>query len=369
MADALNIPEDRDALTADWLRRALSVGAGSFVPPIHDVAYEEIGAGVGMVGSIVRCYLTYRSGEGFAPSSVIAKQPSSDGNTRRTARQLRLYEREWDFYRVLAPVAPVRSPSLMYGDFDPCTHNFVLILEDLGHMRTADQVDGASERQAMAAIRAAGRLHGQFWDRVDQPPVAAVHSPPAPEHHAMTQSVYRRSLPKAFDLFSDQFSAPMRRLAESYGSCLAEHAAAMTNRAQTLIHGDFRLDNMFFDDGDDPGVALVDWQVSGVGSGLYDIAYFLSSSVTTEVRRSIERDALEMYREVVNSNRPGSLTADGCWRSYRQAMLACFRVPIIAGGQLDLTNERSRRLAEVFLQRTLTAMDDLDAGECLTSEA
>ena len=122
---------------------------------------------------------------------------------------------------------------------------------------------------------------------------------------------------------------------------------------------------MLFDRGDHGSVALVDWQVSGIGSGWYDIAYFLSSSVTTEVRRAIERDAIETYCHVVNSVKPGALTHDESWRSYRRAMLACFRVPIIAGAQLDLSNERSQRLSEVFLQRTLTAIDDLDAGEFL----
>ncbi len=369
MPQILDIPESEDGITADWLRRALRSGTGKFVPPIDGVAHEEIGAGVGMVGRILRCRLTYGGGEGFAPSSVIVKLPSSDENTRRTALQLRLYQRECEFYRVLAPDVPVRSPSLMYEGFDPDQHDFVLILEDLEHMETADQVNGASETQAMAAIRAAGRLHGQFWDRVDVPPVATVHNPRTLEQHAVLQSVYQLSLPRALDLFGDQFSQPMRRLAKSYGSCLAEHSAAMDRGAQTLIHGDFRLDNMFFDKSDNPGVALVDWQVNGIGSGLYDIAYFLSSSVGTDVRRRIERDAIEIYRDVVNSVRPGSLTGDGCWRSYREAMLTCFRVPIIAGAQLDLTNERSRRLGEVGLQRTLTAMDDLDVGEFLPSGA
>lgn len=318
-----------------------------------------------MVGALLRCRITYDAPSVDAPESVIIKLPSADDNTRGTARQLGLYQREFEFYRFLAPAVPLRSPSLLYGDFDDRTHNFVLILEDLGGMESADQVKGANEQQAKAAIRAAARLHGQFWGRAHQPPVSDVYAPSTPERHAMVQSVYQASLSRALDIFSDQFSAPMRRLAEAYGSHLAEHSAMIARGPQTLIHGDYRLDNMFFDSASDFQVALVDWQVSGVSSGLYDVAYFLSSSVSTDVRRTIERSAIRQYHELVAGMTTGDLTFEDCWRGYRENLLGCFRVPIIAGAQLDFNNDRGRQLAQVFLQRTLAAINDLDAGKFL----
>ena len=50
-------------------------------------------------------------------------------------------------------------------------------------------------------------------------------------------------------------------------------------------------------------------------------------------------------------------------------MLGCFQTLIIAGGQLDLTAERSRQLADAFVTRTLTAIDDLDAADFLPGGA
>ena len=369
LADSLNIPGNQQDITAEWVQRALALGTGSDVPKIRGVAIEEIGAGIGMVGRILRCHLTYEGEPLAALRTIVIKLPSVDDNTRQTARQLRLYQREFDFYRALASHVPIQAPRLLYGDFYAGDHNFVLVLEDLGHMATVDQVDGASEQQAMVAIRAAARMHGRYWGQVDLPPVSTVYVPTTPERHSMVQAVYQLSLPRVFELFGDHFSAAMRRLAESYGSHLAEHSAVVARRPQTLIHGDFRLDNMFFDPDEHGDVAVVDWQVSGVGSALYDVAYFLSSSVATDIRRAIERDAIETYHDVVNSVLTGGPTLDECWRSYREAMLTCFRTPIIAGGQLDFSNDRGRRLAEVFLERTLTAIDDLDAGEFLPAES
>ena len=359
------IPENEEAITADWLHRALSVRGDPGIPPITSVEVDEIGTGIGMVGRILRCHLTYRDAGERAPGTIIIKLPSTDDNTRLTARQLQLYQREWDFYRTLAGSVPVRTPAMLYGDFDPVTHNFVLLLEDLGCLATIDQVEGARAEQALAAVLAAARLHGEFWDRVDRPPVSTVHFPMTPERYALVQALYQASLPRFFDLFEDQLTESMRRLAGSYGSHLAEHAAVLGGEPQTLIHGDFRLDNMFLDPSDTWSVALVDWQLSTVGSGLYDVAYFLSSSVTTEVRREIESAAIENYHRVIAERTGGAFTLDQCWRAYRHNMLTCFRVPVIAGAQLDFNNTRGKRLAETILQRTLAAIDDLGVGEFL----
>ena len=56
---------------------------------------------------------------------------------------------------------------------------------------------------------------------------------------------------------------------------------------------------MFFDAGAGSEAAVVDWQVSGVGNGLYDVAYFMAGSVPTEIRRKIERDLLAEYADIV----------------------------------------------------------------------
>lgn len=365
MVQELYIPENEDTINGDWLQQALAAGGYSDVPAITGVSFEEIGVGVGMVGRLLRCHVAYQSEADFAPLTIVIKLPSADDNTRRTAHQLQLYQREFDFYRTLATSVPIRTPALLYGDFDALTHDFVLLLEDMGHMDTVDQVGGATEDRAMVAIRAAAQMHARYWDRIDQPPVSTVHSPPGPERHAMVQAVYQASLPRVFHLFEDQFTVPMRQLAESYGSHLVDTAVAIAAEPQTLIHGDFRLDNMFFGTADDAGVVLVDWQLSTVGSGLYDVAYFLSSCVSTQVRREIESAAIESYHHIIDSQTGGNFTHEQCWQSYRQNVLTCFRVPVIAGAQLDLNSDRGRRLADTILQRTLAAMDDLEVNEFL----
>ena len=362
---SLAIPGTEGELTADWLARALADGGTGDLPDIQNAVVEEIGSGVGLVGRILRCHLTYAAAGG--PETVIVKLPSTHPETFRMAVGLGLYRREYAFYGQIAPHIPLRSPALLYGDFDDGSHRFVLVLEDLRGMATADQLEGASAEQAKTAIRAIARLHGFYWDKVDQPPVAGFQTASEQERRQMTQAAYQANLEPALERFGALFPDRTRQLAEDYATRLADHMEAVAAGPQTFAHGDFRLDNMFFagDGGQGEDFAAVDWQVCGIASGLQDVAYFLSSSVATEVRRQIEREALAEYHDVILSMGVENFSLAECWRSYRQNMLGCLRTPIIAGGQLDFTGDRSRQLAEVFLSRTLTAIDDLDAREFL----
>ena len=87
------MPEGRSEITVDWMERALRAGGATDIPAIEEIAVEDIGAGIGLLGEILRCRLTYREDGGEAPASVIVKLPSSEPKTLRTCKRLKLYKR------------------------------------------------------------------------------------------------------------------------------------------------------------------------------------------------------------------------------------------------------------------------------------
>lgn len=369
------IPRDAGEIRAQWMQQALTAGGASDLPPIREIVLEEIGGSVGFLGAILRCHLSYdeptaTAGQNrAAPETVIVKLPSPQAKNRRLSRCLELHKREYGFYSRAAPVAPVRSPALLYGDYEARSNRFVLVLEDLGSMETVSHFDGASAEQTRRAIRAIARLHGTFWNRTDRPPLDGYYDFFAAKRRALVQLVYLANLAPTLKRFGSFFSEDMRRLAESYGSRIADQIADAAAGPKTLVHGDFRLDNLFFagDGGDD--VAMIDWQVSGLSSPLYDVAYFLGGSVTTEVRRQIEREVLEEYTGIIGEMGVEGFTFDECWRLYRENTLARLLVMVFACGGLDLSDERGRQMIEVGLERSLAAIEDLDAGACLPARS
>ena len=102
---------------------------------------------------------------------------------------------------------------------------------------------------------------------------------------------------------------------------------------QTLTHGDFRLENMFFGGAGTDDFTVIDWQTSGlIGNGVYDVAYFMVSSVPTEVRRRIEREALQEYHGILCSMGARDLAFEDCWHRYRRNILGMLVPGVCAGG-------------------------------------
>ena len=266
----------------------------------------------------------------------------------------------------------MRSPRLFYGAWEDRSQRFVLVLEDLAGMRSGDHFAGATPDQARRAVRALARLHGRYWNDVGQPRLSGAFDTSSPRMRPLVQILYLAFLVPTLKHFGHCFSAEMRRVAEAYGPRVAAHVGGIAASApRTFIHGDYRLDNLFFGaEADD--VALIDWQVSGLACGLYDVAYFLGASVTTEVRREIERDALQEYTDIVvetAGKRAQGFTFDECWRLYRSHMLGRLLISIFVCGGLDVSDEQPRALAESGLRRTLAAIEDLQAADFLPPRA
>ena len=375
MTDRRTIPDSGDAITAGWMQQALAAEGASDIPPIEAVDVEPIGTGLGLLSNILRCRLTYRDSGGQAspaagaavrprgPGTVIVKLPGLEPESRRLSKRFALYKREYDYYRRFAPLVPLRTPRLFYADYAPRSDRFVLVLEDLRAMESADQIAGASAEQAIRAIRAIARLHGHFWNRVDEPDLSGCRRELSPRYRPLIQIVYLANLAPTLRHFGATFSKETRRLVEAYGPRAADHLGVLAGGPMTFCHGDFRLDNMFFGDNDD--FAVIDWQISGIQSCLYDVAYFLATSVSSDVRRRVEREALGQYHEIVLDMGVTDFTFEDCWHLYRHSILGRLVTAVITCGGLRLDDERSYRLADISLRRTLTAIEDLGAGELI----
>ena len=358
------IPRTTQDITAEWIQGAFAGGGTHDIPEISDVTLEDIGTGAGQVAQVLRCHLEYRDPDAAGPKSVIVKRPSPRAMARRVARTLSLYEREYIFYRELSSLIPLRSPALFHGDIESRGERFVLVLEDLRDMKNIEQSVGADAERAKLAIRSVAAMHGQFWGKTESLSVSGHYDLFSRKYSRLLHIIYATNLAPTMVRFGHLFPDPMRRLAESFLERVAGYGRELAESPKTFIHGDYRLDNMFFGAGDDGEFAIIDWQGGGIATGLNDVAYFFSSSVTSEVRRQVEREALEEYHDIVCRLGAREFSFADCWRLYRRCMLGCLILVSILGA-LDVSIERNRRLGEAILTRTLTALEDLDADEFL----
>lgn len=352
-------PRAPGEITVEWLAGALR-DAGAIEPAtaIARVSVQAIGDLGGVNGETYRVRLDYARGDPRhdGPRSLVAKFPADRPGARGAAAFQRWYQREVSFYTTLAATSPIATPRCYAASIDP-SGDYVLLLEDLRPRAQGDQIAGCTIEQARAAIEAAARLHARWWN---VPPPVSDSMPETTiglDRAARVQGALHRVWARTRDLVAlpDAVAGGIPRLVEGYVPLLRRMASAPV----TVVHGDYRLDNLFFEaEGD--GVAVIDWQFVCRCRGAYDIGYFIGLDLDPEARRVHERDLLATYLGALRRHGIRDYAATEAWDDYRRALLLAFAVFLI-GAAGEQPNDRMVRVHQVGLDRLAAAIEETDA--------
>lgn len=312
MADFPTRPSDVDAA---WIEAQLDESGVLEGARIASLEWEAIGTG--QVGDTARFTLRYSGDATNAPRTLAAKFPSGDATSRETATAFSLYRKEVLFYQQVAEHIAMRVPRTYAAMLDDNQCDFVLLFEDLGPCVAGNQLAGCTLAQAQDAMRQAAALHAPT---VESPLLDAEWLRPDPQANVTLRGLY----PQAQTIFRERYArdlpAELMAVCEGLNDNL-DLWFDRVHRRRSLLHGDFRLDNMLFNirDGAEP-IALVDWQTCAVGCSLTDIGYFLGCGIGSALRRPNEGALLDLYCAEM-SRRGVVLTRDDVWDDYRIAAL------------------------------------------------
>jgi hypothetical protein len=342
-------------LTAAYLSDALGAS-------VIEVDVEPVGVGVGLIGQLYRITPTYDAGAS-GPATVIAKLPGATEESRFVAQVLNMYQKECGFYRDLAATSGALPPTSHHIMFEPESHDFVLLLDDVGHHRQADQIDGIDLADAEIAVRALARLNATWWQHPDllaSPYVRPLNESPFPE--AVTMS-YDAAWPVALDVYGSMMSDAIRDFGARYSSIFRWFCDRLCEPPVTLTHGDWRGDNLFFTG--DPSVPLiaVDWQLISVAKGVKDFTYFVTQSLRAEDRAAHEEGLLRIWIDELHADGVSGYEFDQAWADYRLSVAWAFVYPVIATSTLDASDARGAALTRSMMERSIAAIEHLSALE------
>jgi aminoglycoside phosphotransferase (APT) family kinase protein len=145
----------------------------------------------------------------------------------------------------------------------------------------------------------------------------------------------------------------LRAVAEVLGEWQGRRATPFS-----LMHGDYRLDNlMFAAAGDD--VVAVDWQTVTVALPARDLSYFIGTSLPVEQRRVEEHRLVQSYHDELRARGVEEYSLERCFGDYRFGQL---QGPMITVLGCMTSSGRSSEADDMFLAmatRSCAAIRDL----------
>jgi hypothetical protein len=326
--------------TPAWLSAALARGGlHAAAQDVSELAFEPLGIGRSNLSGVWRLRLGPATGR--LPSSMVLK--FAPAGVSSLVRSWRLGRREILYYRHVGGTGPMRTPRCYFADGDDRSGDFTLLLEDLGAAAIADQGAGASFDQAKIAIEHLARHHAHFWQHEALSTYSDWLLLPNANRQAFSFYVKRgwRTCAKHYPDLPTSTEASLAALEQGYGAVLDRISAAPL----TLLHGDYRLDNMFFQsDGWDEEFAVTDWQLVGRGRGPWDVAHFLVGSLTSATRATFAPELLRRYYSIVEPVARGYSFED-CVSDYDAGLLGSFT---LAAALIDMQLRTSGAPAPVM---------------------
>jgi hypothetical protein len=345
-----SIPESPADFSLNWLEHALGAQSGS----LAGFDYEPIGTG--QIADSYRLRLDWARRPDDAPDSLAIKCPSPDETSLASAKLMNLYVKEVNWYRELAPQSFVCVPHCYHAELSSEGDRFALLLEDCAPARQGDQLGGASLAEIEVSLDEAARLHAPFledpmlqsldWLRID------------PEMAAMRKGFIGQFWPAFRERYADRLSPELFEMGDAYIAKIMAKDEDEQSSVTTVVHGDFRIDNMLFGR-PDGRVVVLDWQTLYPGHPLSDVAYLVGTSIADPaLRKSEEAKLVEYYCDRM-AELGAPLDRDDAWSAYRQFASTGFIMAITAS-MLAKRTERGDEMFAVMAERPARQMMDLD---------
>ena len=369
-----HIPQRAAELTADWFSDVLATGS-----TVVAVRLENIGEDIGFMGEVHRCHLTWDDDACGAelPNSVIVKTPTQVDENFAVGDGVQAYEREIVVYQTLRATLGLPMPKYFFGAMDPdpapwamrpivflfdhlpiravnwviaqflkmaskSKRRYVLVIEDIVDARPPSQLVGGSLDDAHQALDVLARFHAHNWMRTE-----AIEEYRKIWPLDRASRVFQASYVRNRDVFVGRVGAAvgddmMSRL-DNIQERVPEISAALAAEPWTLLHGDFRLDNLLFRPNGE--MVVVDLQGLGSGRPAFDVAYFITTALTAE-HRDEEQRLLRTYHDALVA---GGVTS----YSWDQLVLDCQLTKELLAhrlvGSADVLNTKISGEDEAFL--------------------
>ncbi len=201
-------------------------------------------------------------------------------------------------------------------------------------------------------------LHTRWWETPELHALTWLPTSCSPVYLAAVPPIYAAGLPVLEREWEDRVGADAVALARRIGDRFDDVLGRMADGATTVLHGDARLDNIFFD-GDE--AIFLDFQLTIRGRGPHDVAYLVGTSMPVEDQREHWERLLRRYHQALGEAGVSDYTWDRCLKDYRESLLYLTVGAMSLIATFESGNERGAAMAEAYVVRMMRHVVESEA--------
>lgn len=347
-------PLQVDELSTQWLQSVMS----PFLDGAEITGFDAtvIGVGEGFMGQLARLTLTLEGATAKTPASIIAKFAAQAQETRDTAADQNLYQREIGFYNDIGERAGVPVAHCYYNLYVADSNHFVILLEDLAPGIPSDQVIGTDKATSREVIEQFARLHAKWWNspELEQYDWAKWILKAMPMEEGLKE--LERSIKEVEETGKFDAYPEMKRLIHLLPPLFKFDPAPPY--PFTLTHGDLRSDNIIMPSSEGGRFAIIDWQLCGVGDPITDLVRWMTQSISIEDRRATEQELLKLYHERLAEYGVRGYSYSKFINAYKTNLIVVYLMFSMPIDTVDRSSERAQALFHQFYSRLDAALVD-----------
>jgi hypothetical protein len=343
-----SVPLRSSGVTPTWLEGTLGLRAGG-IRSVQVLSEDS--------GTAARARIAVESEPDVdIPEFLFLKLTPANYLQRMMMQVFDLGANEVFFYQTLSEQVPVRVPHCHAALIDTRRGRNVIILEDLAESALFRDIrDPATAPQAEVVVDAMADQHAAFWGTDRFAGDLRSMTGRSAAANFLGDIVRKRFLGNMKGQAADIVPESVKRQGTIFFERSADIDAMWAAEPQTVLHGDTHLGNLFFE-GDEPG--FIDWQVARAGAGIRDVAYFTSSSLDIDVRRTVERPLVERYAERLDAAGI-EVDFDHLWALYRAGFTEFYTSAVAASEAGDRAQDPE--ICRVGVERAAAACEDHDS--------
>jgi hypothetical protein len=386
------IPGTIEEITTEWLTGALTKSGVLKNNSIRTLSRNIMGEGMGYAGTLARLSIEYEQPDDTLPSTMIAKIPTQVSKSKMLHEALWNYERENHVYEEILPHLPLRTPKCYYSDFDRgkgekwmnkvyrryaslpqslvglyfiyaafrnlrMKRRYILLLEDISNLEQITQLEGCSFEDAKMVMKPLGIAQASLWE---SPQLGKYWLKDHSDFSRLVSFMSTRWQPVIKKTYPGKISPKMQTVFDWLKKNNSQLDVYAKTRPHTLIHTDYRLDNLFFDRKKNE-IVVLDWQSCSPGMGVFDPCFFLVNNCRSPLSQEQAEELITIYHQGLVEGGVTHYSLDECRSDYSFGLLLAVRLWLIIIGGIEVEKDPNAiQLLGVLLDRMKPVIEGID---------